>query len=295
MKHSALVYNPKSGSHAPRLLPPVLAALAAAGYDAEPRPTTAPGDATRLAREAAAQGVEAVFAMGGDGTLREAAAGLLGTEVALGPLPAGTANVLVRSLGLPRRTLAAARAMATARPRPIDVGRVGEELFLMMASCGLDSAVIARQSSFLKKIMGRAAFALRGVASWWSYGYPEIHVRHRAAGRGGKQLRGSLVVVANIPCYGGDFRIAPAADFGDQRLDLVVFRGGGRIATSGFARDLVLGRHTRRADVTTDRVEEVTIEAPDDVRLQIDGDVLVAPSPWTVRLAAERLRVLLPE
>ncbi len=289
MHQGVLIYNPEAGGDVGRLLPRIAGELAAGGFVLEPRPTSGPGDATVLARQAVAQGAEVAFALGGDGTLREVAAGLLGSDVALGALPAGTANVLALALGLPRRALAAARALRGGRPRPIDVGLVGEEPFLMMASCGLDSQVMARQSPRWKKRFGRAAFGVTALRQWWSYGYPEVEVRHA-----GSSVRGTLVAVCNVPYYGGKLRMAPGADFADGLLDVVVFRGRGRLMTLGFALELARGRHVGRRDVEVMRVKEVEIVAPPEMRLQIDGDVLEAAAPFTVRVSDQRLSVLLP-
>ena len=104
MRRAALIYNPTAGRqrHA-QVLEAILAALRDGGFDVEPVPTGAAGEATELARRLAAEGgAEAVFAFGGDGTVREVAAGLLGSAVALGIMPGGTANVLALALGLPR-------------------------------------------------------------------------------------------------------------------------------------------------------------------------------------------------
>lgn len=289
MRQGVLIYNPKAGGKVDRLLPKIAEELSAGGFVLESCPTKGPGDATDLARRAVAQGAEVAFALGGDGTLREVAAGLLGSDVALGPLPAGTANVLAITFGLPRNAVAAARVLAGGRPRMIDVGLVGEEPFLMMASCGLDSEVMVHQSAWWKKRFGRAAFGVTMLWQWWSYSYPEVEVRHAAA-----SVRGTLVAVCNVPYYGGKFRMAPEADLNDGLLDVVVFRGRGRLAALGFTLDVALGRHLRRPDVEAMRVEEVTIDTPPEVRLQIDGDVLAASPPFTIRMSENRLSVLLP-
>ncbi|MGD2116426.1 MAG: diacylglycerol kinase family protein, partial [Acidobacteriota bacterium] len=177
MRDALLIVNPTAGrGRGPRLAPKVTERLAALGYRAAPVLTTGPGDATRLAREAAGSGAEAVFALGGDGTLRETAAGLLGTDVPLGPLPGGTTNVLTLALGLPRGPLAAAEAVARAAPRWLDVGLCGTTPFLMMVSAGVDSAAVAALHPLGARWFGRVGVAVRGLGIWWSYGYPPIEV-----------------------------------------------------------------------------------------------------------------------
>jgi YegS/Rv2252/BmrU family lipid kinase len=288
MRRSVLIYNPRSGRQVTRrLLPAVLSELRA-GFAVEAVPTAGAGDATRLAR-AAAGDHEVVFAMGGDGTLREAAVGLLGTGAALGPLPAGTANVLALAFGLPRDARAAARLLPSCRPQEVDVGVAGGEPFLMMASCGVDAAVMARQSAALKRLLGGGAVVWTALRQLWSYAYPEIELRF-----GGRHARVGLAVVSNIPYYGGAFRLAPSADYRDRRLDLFLFHGRGGTATFGLGLDLARGRHLARADVEATTVEEVEILGPPGVPLQVDGDVLAVAPPLTVGLAPQRLRVLLP-
>ncbi len=319
MRNAVLIYNPKSGRQVTkRVLPAVLKTLHAAGFEVEPVATKGPNDATPLAREAAADArIEVAFAMGGDGTLREVARGLLGSEVALGPLPAGTTNVLALALGLPQNALEAARAMEACCRRTFDVGLAGSEPFLMQASAGLDAAVMARQDPDAKKRFGKAAVAWTGIGQWWNYDYPRLELRfadnRQVTPKGGERKvtpeggqrnvtpeggqrkeRVSHFAACNIPFYAGAFRMAPDADPTDRRLDLVLFSGTGRAATLGFVRDLGLGRHLKRSDVETLRVEELELVGPLDCPVQIDGDILNAPTPVKIRVAEERLWVMAP-
>ncbi len=291
MRNAVLIYNPTSGRQvAKRMLPAIIETLRAGGFEVDPAPTAGPGDATRLAREAAdGARVEVAFAMGGDGTLREVARGLLGSEVALAALPAGTTNVLALALGLPRNAPGAARVMAECRRRQLDVGLAGGEPFLMQVSAGLDAAVMARQDAVAKRRFGKAAVAWTGLRQWWRYDYPPIELRVED-----RLERVSHFAACNIPFYAGAFLMAPGADPGDRRLDLVLFRGSGRLATLGFARDLGLGRHLRRADVEARPVEAFEIVGPPGVQVQIDGDVLSATVPLEISLAEHRLWVLAP-
>lgn len=289
MRPAALIYNPKSGKWlAERQLSEILALLQRAGWTAEPRPTRGPGDATPLAAEAVRGGAEVVFAIGGDGTLREVAKGLLGSSAILGPLPSGTANVLSYELGIPRHPLRAAAAMMNARPREIDVGKCNDEPFLMMASAGLDAEVMATQNSAMKRRFGPAAIAWSGFQRAFTYAYPDIEVHTDS----GESLCGSFVVVANISRYGGPFQIAPAARPDDGALDLVVFQGRGPLATAALAGGVLTRRVARNKRVQTRRVRQVELRFDPPTRLQIDGDPLEPVAKGQIGLAEQRLRIL---
>lgn len=290
MRAAALIYNPTAGRRRhEQILESVLSALRDGGFEVEPVPTRGPGDATRLARDRAGR-VEVVFAFGGDGTVREVAAGLLGTQTALGIIPGGTVNVLSMSLGLPRDPLAAARLAGRLEARELDVGLIGGMPFLMMVSAGLDSSVMAALDTRLKWRIGRAAYLWQGLREWWRYPYPRFELA-----ADGVPLEASFVAVSNIPYYGGAYALAPGAHPHDGRLDLVLFRGHGRLATLGFALDLLRGAHLRRSDVTVRHVREVELRSPAGAVAQIDGDVCEERLPFTVRIAPDPLLVLSPE
>ncbi|MEA2690948.1 MAG: hypothetical protein QOJ16_335 [Acidobacteriota bacterium] len=294
MRRIALIDNPKAGQRRHALLrDAILAELRGAGFTVEDVPTAGPGDATRLAREiAGARGgreVEAVLAFGGDGTVREVAAGLLGSEMALGILPGGTVNLLARALGLPADPVAAAAAIGSLEARPLDVGLAGASPFLMMVSAGLDARVLSILDGDLKRRFGQAGILWQGLAEWWRYPYPDLTLS-----ADGRPLAATFVAVANIPLYGGPYRLLPDARPDDGRLELLLFSGG-RIATLAFAADLLRGaRHIRRKDVTIVSVEEVILEGPPGLAAQVDGDLCQETLPVTIRLAPERLRVLAP-
>lgn len=296
MPRALLIYNPAAGSRRQRTLPQEIAAiLGAAGIEVDLQPTASAAEATAAARRSAETGrVDRIFTLGGDGTLRAAAQGLLGRDVALAPLPAGTTNVVARCLGLSQGARHAADVLLDAESLECDVGLCTDatgrtEVFLMQASLGLDAAIMAAVSSRAKRLGGRAAVALLGLPTWWRYPYPEI--RYRADGAAGRAIH---LVAANIPHYGGDFRIAPDAGFDTHRLHLVTFAGRGRLAALAFARDLLGGRHTKRPDVSCRTVSEVIVEAPLEAPLQLDGDALSMTAPLTLRLAEKRLRLAKP-
>ena len=289
MRRAALIYNPRSGRqrHA-RVMAAILAALGRGGFAVEPVPTAFAGQATALARELARE-AEVVFAFGGDGTMREVACGLLGAPAALGILPGGTANVLARALGLPADPVMAAGVMGTLPVHPLDVGLAGEHPFLMMVSAGLDASVLAALDTRLKWRFGRSAIVCQGLREWWRDPYPQLAIT-----ADGDPVTATFAAVANIPFYGGAFRLAPDARPDDGWLELVLFRGTDRAATLSFTLDLLRAAHVRRPDVEIRRVREVRLEGPAGAPAQVDGDVCQERLPFTVQLASERLLVLAP-
>ncbi|MEM8929839.1 MAG: diacylglycerol kinase family protein [Acidobacteriota bacterium] len=289
LRPAILIYNPKSGRHgAGGLVPKLVEQLRVSGYDATPEATRAPGDATEIARRHAVRGdIEVAFAVGGDGTLREVAKGLLDSDVVLGPLPSGTANVLSISLGLPRRALAAAKAMHEAEPRPIDVGLAGAEPFLMMVSAGLEAAVMKAPNPTLKRWLGPVGIGISGVAELLRYRFPVCRIRVDD-----DEIETPFFSACNIALFGGPFAIAPEADHRDGRLDLVTFRRPGRWPTFRFALGVLTGRHLRDPDVSVGPFEALEILGPLPYGLQMDGDVLPLAPPIRITVDSGRLRVM---
>jgi len=288
MRRAVLIYNPGAGqwrrrSYGKRVLEHLKKA-----YAIDLAPTTGPGDATKLARKAAAEGAEVAFALGGDGTLREVAAGLLGSACALGPLPSGTTNVVVRSLGVPGHPVAAARLLAGTEPSSMDVGWCGELPFLMQVSAGLDGEALRRVHLGLKRALGKTAVAIAGAQAWWNYDYRDIFVE-----ADGREVVATFLAVGSLPHYAGSMQLFPGRVPDDGKLSLVAFRGD-RASTLRFAADLARGAHTRRADVDFSTVERVKLVGPSGVPIQIDGDLFELEPPIEIRLASERLRVLAP-
>lgn len=291
MRRAALLFNPAAGRRrGPALSAAVARVLEARGWRVEVQATAAPGAATGLARDLAASGrVEALFTLGGDGTAREAAAGLLGSDVALAPLPGGTANVLAHTLEIPRAPLRAAAVLAAAPRRRISVALCGDTPFLMMVSGGLDAEVVRGMGGPLKARLGSFGVVLQGVGAWWRYRFPPLTVRWDS-----REDTAPFVAVCNIPHYGGPFRMAPAACCDEPGLVLVIHRGSTRRAVLAFALDLARGRHLERPDVACVPVEEVTLEGPEGVPVQVDGDPCTERLPTRIRPSRQSLWMLSP-
>jgi diacylglycerol kinase family enzyme len=144
-----LIVNPFATGVDEHRLAAVRAALPAG---VETALTTAPGEATRLVRDAGAVG--AVYVFGGDGTYNEVLNGV-GGDVPLGFLPGGGTSVLPRALGLPRDPVAAARAVGAGRTRRIGLGRANGRRFGFSAGLGLDAELVRRVDELGRRPDGR--------------------------------------------------------------------------------------------------------------------------------------------
>jgi diacylglycerol kinase (ATP) len=270
-----IVFNPAAGPRRRALLDPVLAALAARGAEVELRATGGPGDATRIAREAALPADRLIVAAGGDGTIAEVAAGLLDNparmDFRLGVIPLGTANVLAHEIGLARRPEAVVAALLDGRLRPLHVGRIGEgataRAFLMMAGAGFDAAVVAAVGPRLKRLLGKGAYVLHTLrlAATGRFAPLDVIVD-------GVPMRAKSVVVCNGAHYGGPYRLAPNADLGASGFEVVLLDGAGGAGL--VAQGLRLMRGTLHSAPGTRIVTARVIEIIGGGPLQADGDIV---------------------
>jgi YegS/Rv2252/BmrU family lipid kinase len=248
-----------------------------------------PAEATAAAAAAADQGDDALFALGGDGTLRDAAEGLCGSNTALAALPGGTVNVWAREMGIPLRLRAAVDCHLAGQRVRTDVGRAGDRRFLLMASLGWDAEAARRVSPRLKRRVGDLAYIasfarllprLRPADVEWHTGL--ISERHRAA----------MVVLSNTRLYGGRVEFSPGAVANDGLLDVAVLcpRSLASLARAGLkvARNRISGDR----DLLAFRSGEVTIDSH-GIPVQLDGDYY-RDTPMRFSVDREALLVSVP-
>ena len=293
----ALVTNPVAGpAHRRARTARFIAEIRKRVPDLAVHPTRGPGDAKRIASEAADAKVGTLFVAGGDGTINEAVQGLAGTETALAPLPAGTANVLCRELKIPGGPEAAATAMLSGTPEKVTLGRAeaggGKEnarWFLLMAGAGLDAAVVDHVNSGLKARLGVIAYFIEALLTGIRYRYPVITVQVD-----GKPVHGTSMVVANAINYAAGFVIAPEARLTRPDLCLVSFNGAGPAAYLWFGLAMLTGRHGRLPGVSITHGKSFRLDATGHVLVQADGE-LIGSLPMTLSAHPEALTLAFPD
>lgn len=181
-----LVVNSAASSVTARTQVVIRKALSA-DHDVSMVETSRPGHATRLARGAATKGVDVVVALGGDGTLNEAANGVAGSDTALAVLPGGSTNVFARTIGLPDDPVEATGALLDALTRNsirrVGLGSVNGRYFLFNVGMGLDAEVVGRvdRQASLKRFASHAWFVWCAVDTYlrhYDHSRPRFAVHH---------------------------------------------------------------------------------------------------------------------
>jgi YegS/Rv2252/BmrU family lipid kinase len=266
--------------------------------------TRAPGHARELARDAAASGAGLVVAVGGDGTLGEAADGWLDApsaaraSCALTTFPAGSGCDFARHAGVPRDPEAWARAMAGAGVRTLDAGRAEfrapdgtprARRFLNVAALGLAGEVARAVERRGKPLGGTLTYLLEGALAVLA-GRPR-RLRLTVDGREEPAADYQLVALANTSTFGGGMRLAPDADAADGRLELLTVGALGRAELLGLLARARSGAHLGRPGVAVRRARRVEVRAEEPLALNLDGEhapggtgAVFAAEPGVLRL-----------
>jgi diacylglycerol kinase family enzyme len=264
-----LIVNPFASGVDEHRLAAVRAALP---EDTETKLTTAPGEATQIARSAS--DVDAIYVFGGDGTFNEVLNGVE-VDVPLGFMPGGGTSVLPRALGLPRNPARAAQRIAEGRTRRIGLGRVNGRRFGFSAGIGLDAELVRKVDELGRRPDGRrpgdVAFMRVATSTLWSRrGRFDARLEVEGAGRA------ALVLVANCEpyTYAGSFALdlVPDANF-DAGLAYLA-----PLTLRAWDLPRVLLRGARGSGVkdanalTAHDLDRIVVRCDEPLPLQVDGE-----------------------
>ncbi len=314
--YACVIVNPASGNGATgRRWPELRAALDKVLDRWDNQFTLGPGDATRLAREAARADYEMIVCVGGDGTMSEVVTGLFEADEAQGisdrlirkdlvlaSVRQGTGGDFARHLGLSTRLPASVAHLSGPQVRACDLGLVefldheGQKkrsAFLNIASFGLSGLIDNKVNDSTKALGGTASFMIglgRALVS-----YRPQSVRIEVDGEAFHEGPVVTCAVANGQYFGGGMRFAPEAQIDDGQFDVVLqLRTGLKEVLS--LPDLYSGRLSEWSSVRTTRGASVKVEpiqAEERVLLDIDGEQL-GVAPVSMTLIPKAIRVKIP-
>lgn len=263
------------------------------GLELANAPTTRPGHATEIVRDLLSSGLDVVAVCGGDGTVSEAACGLVGSGVPLAILPAGTSNVLARELSIPLQLDPAAKLLLEGVPRPVRVLFANERAFLLWAGVGLDARIMGHMSLVLKRWLGRTGIFFTVADEFFRYEFPRLEVTVD-----GERHEATFAVVCHARHYAGPWIIAPDARLDSDELDVMLFSDRSRWQFLSLFRQMQIGRggHVGRGLARIVRGRTATVRSLESypVEVQVDGDC-VLETPVDCRVGEETISILVPK
>jgi len=303
LKNATIIYNPIAGGHPAaraRQIREAVAALESQGIAATAMPTTAPGSAVSQAR-AVAQSGQMVVVCGGDGTINEVINGLVPGNATLAVLPAGTANIFAKELGLPHDPVRAARELGSWQPKRIAVGLAAgskegggtvNRYFMCVAGIGFDAQVIHELTPDLKEAWGVAAYVAEALRQAVRYAFPPFTCRLN-----GREISATFATVQRTERYAGWLHMAPGASLEAPQFHLCAFKSRRRLKYFLYTPALILRQHLRFRSVETIKTEKLECSPAkndDTIFFEVDGE-LTGRLPATFEIIPDALTILMPE
>jgi diacylglycerol kinase (ATP) len=302
VKTAYLIFNPYAGRFPSRILTERAASvLSEQNWKVQLKQTNGGPEITEIAIDAVKSNQDAVFVAGGDGSVNLAVAGLLGSDTALGVLPAGTTNVWAQELGLPglgyTRWMAleeSARRFIKGYVNKVDVGFCNGRPFLMWCGIGLDGFIVHRiepRSNWEKhfSIVSYGARAVRYANLW--------NGEELGAVVNGKHISGRylLAVISNIHLYaGGMAKISPEARLDDGVMDLWLFEGKTILDTIQHAWNLFSGRHLNSDQAKCIQFRALRLFSKQIMEIQLDGEPMAGTKEVIIEIHPKALNILVP-
>lgn len=257
--------------------------------------TTAPGSATEIAKRCIDRGADLILTAGGDGTINEVINGMVYSDVPMGVLPGGTANVLAMEIGIGGSLVAAARQVADWTPARISVGLHHDgferppRYFLLMCGAGLDAKIVYGINASLKAVFGKLSYWIGGFAQLGRR-FPEFKIEVD-----GQHYNTSFALITRVRNYGGDLEIARSVTLLDEDFEMVLFSGESSFHYLRYMLGIVTGRLNQVPGVAIVRAKHARLHAPDDIRMytQVDGEY-AGPLPAEIDIVPRAITLLLP-
>lgn len=267
---AAVVLNPKAGTGVRGFSKLLRRHLSPDAVQYELILTQGPGDAERIAREAAAEGYDMVVAVGGDGTVNEVGRGLLRSRAtSMAIVPTGSGNGVARHLGIPISIAGALRRLNNPALKMMDVGRINGHPFFCTAGLGFDAHVS-------KCFTGSKQRGLLTYARLALQEYRAFKAKPISLGLNGVSTAAQCYVLAfaNAAQYGNNVYIAPLADVADGLLDVCLIQDLPIRRALRVAYGLAVGDLPKSRAAVYHKASEIVVTSDEPIGFHVDGDYM---------------------
>ncbi len=292
-KSVSIIFNPVSGTTDPEQRKTTISeALASHGYTCQYLTTSKEEGANALAQKALADGVDLIAVSGGDGTVMEVLSALVGKNIPVAVLPAGTGNLLSINLGIPTTVPDAVEIALSGRPYTLDLVKMDEDrYFAIMGGMGLDAQMIADADRDAKRKFGPLAYVWAVVKNLRRH-----RVRYEITLDDGApmQRRAKTVMVANMGKITGGIDAMPTASPNDGMLDIGILKAhtvGHGLRLIGNA---LLGRAQDDPMLEVYQARKIRIAPQRPQLCELDGESIGRIRDWRVEVVPQAVQILLP-
>jgi len=286
-KRVQIIINPAAGKD-DTILNTINAAFSGTGIEWDARITHKFGDATRLAKEAVADGVDLVAGYGGDGTQLEIASGVVGTSVPMAILPGGTGNAMAFQMNVPRELQPAVELIVNSEnTQAIDLGGIGDRIFMLRTYTGVQAE--ERASRDMKDKYGNLAYVAEGLK--FAARPPQAHYKATVDGKI-YEAKGMICYIFNAGASGGiALPEMPGVDVSDGLLDLYMVNHDLKPIRNVSRYLLKIGK--TEAAVNHWQGREITLEADPPQSVWIDGEEY-GSTPVTAKVLPKAINIVVP-
>ena len=263
--------------------------------DVELRETEQAGDATLWAKEAALIGFDAVFSMGGDGTLNETINGLAQANkpIDFGFIPLGTINDLARALNIPLHPEVAIDILPRCKTVKVDIAKANDRYFINTIATGIMPEAVGHVSIEQKTRLGPLAYFLTGIKAMQAH---ETSLFKITTPEGSSVYRSPLIVAMLTNSVGSFRNLAPQARVDDGKIWLGIFKDFNYLDLIKVIPEFLSGQPLTSELMTLKALEEVRIELLSDHPLSTNMDGDSGPSfPLDIEVLPSFLSVYVPE
>ncbi len=250
--------------------------------------------AVPIAQKAVKDGYKLVIAMGGDDTIEAVIRGIAGTRTRLGIIPAGTANDLAMSLGLPEDPLKACELIANGRAIKLDLGQLKinkqKFYFFEVVTIGLAAAVYPH----VKEIPKGNLSSLKDAAVTILSHETKPKITMELDGESKITVESMLMTVTNTPYIGLKFLVAPDASMQDGLLDIAVYPGFSKAELFAYFGKVMNGGRTQDGKIQRYRANKVKVTTTPDLEVLADG-IMLGTGSIKIKVRPGGLRVIVPE
>jgi diacylglycerol kinase (ATP) len=295
-----LLLNPVAGKgKGKKIFDPIHAHLTKAFSNIEVAISQFPGHLTEICREAVTNGFERYISIGGDGTPYEIINGIYANgipeqKIQLGMIPAGTGNSFLRDFGEVDQQLWLDK-ICNGNSRKVDLiefsyfqdGKEKKQYYINILGIGLISDILKLTNKKLK-FLGRLGYSLAVLIRLFQGMNNSINI---TVDDRYIELENSALVISNSKFTGGEMKIAPMADTGDGKVDMIIFNRVNRREILNIFANVFKGTHTQHPKVDVVSGSLIEIDAEPQLQLMADGELL-GHTPMKLKVLPGQLTIM---